>query len=94
MSPLDQTVASLDAVAQRLREHAASPDQTVHAISAKEAAFILGISEASMRKRCEENPFGMQADGYGLKVRGRWLVVFGPFISTVPVGLLHRVSSR
>lgn len=91
MSGLDQTAASLVALAQRLRDQAAAPAEALHAISAKEAAYILGISEASMRRRCEDNPFG-DGRGYGLKVGGRWLVVFAPFIATVPVGLLHRVS--
>lgn len=56
----------------------------------KDAAYIAGISEAQMRKRCEENRYGMDVGGYGFKNGGHWEVVVAPFVNSLPVSALPR----
>ncbi|HEX7882958.1 MAG TPA: hypothetical protein VF499_09485 [Afipia sp.] len=58
----------------------------------KDAAFVAGISEAQMRRRCEQNRYDVQPGGYGFRVGGRWQVVIAPFVNSLPVSALPRVK--
>ncbi|MGY3584455.1 stalled ribosome alternative rescue factor ArfA [Bradyrhizobium sp. USDA 4341] len=57
----------------------------------KDAAFVAGISEAQMRRRCEQNRYG-KPGGYGYRIGGRWQVVIAPFVNSLPVSALLRVK--
>ena len=59
----------------------------------KDAAYVAVISEAQMRRRCEQNIYGLVPGGYGFKNGARWEVVIAPFVDTLPVSALHRVNS-
>jgi hypothetical protein len=90
---IDLMITSMQKITEHLRADADAPAGSVHKISLKEAAYIAGISEAQMRKRCEENnAYGVVAGGFGYKRRGRWEVVFVPFINSLPVSALARVK--
>jgi hypothetical protein len=91
---IDRMVIALEETATTLRADAVAPAGSMHTIRLKDAAYIAGVSEAQMRKRCEENIHSFHPGGYGLKRDGsnRWEVVFAPFIATVPVGALLRVK--
>jgi len=56
----------------------------------KDAAYIAGVTEAQMRKRCEDNRYGMEPGGYGFKNGCRWEVVVAPFVNSLPVSALVR----
>ncbi len=89
---IDVLVSSLQAIADRLRAEAAAPAGSIHTIPLKTAAYIAGVSEAQMRRRCEDNVYGVVAGGYGFKKRSRWAIVFAPFINSLPVNALRRVK--
>lgn len=89
---IDAMVNSLKTMADRLRAEADAPAGSIHKIPLKTAAYIANVSEAQMRKRCEDNVYGLVAGGYGFKERSRWEVVFAPFINSLPVSALRRVK--
>ena len=80
---IDLMVSSLRTVADQLHAEAQATAGSVHTIPLKDAAFIAGVSEAQMRKRCEANIYGLVAGGYGYKNGSRWAIVFAPFIPTM-----------
>jgi hypothetical protein len=59
-------------------------------ITLKEAAYVAGVTEAQMRKRCEDNRYAVDPGGYGYKKVGRWEVVIAPFVKSLPVSALAR----
>jgi phenylacetate-coenzyme A ligase PaaK-like adenylate-forming protein len=87
---ISATVQALRAVADQLEE---APPGAVRRMLLKDAAFVAGISEPQMRRRCEQNVYGDVAGGYGFKDGGRWEVVIAPFVATLPVSALPRVNS-
>ncbi|MDA9407942.1 hypothetical protein [Bradyrhizobium sp. CCBAU 45384] len=84
------TVQALRAVADQLEE---APLGAMRRMRLKDAAYVAGVSEAQMRKRCEDNRFGIEPGGYGFKNGARWEVVIAPFVDTLPVSALRRVNS-
>jgi hypothetical protein len=90
---IDRMVSSLLMITDQLRADAAAPRGSLHTIPLKDAAFIAGISEAQMRKRCEKHVYGITSGGYGRKRSSRWEVVFAPFVATLPVRALGRVNT-
>lgn len=87
---IDAMVFALRAIAAQLAE---APIGSVRRIPLKDAAFVAGVSEAQMRRRCEQSRYGIVTGGYGFKVGSRWEVVWAPFVATLPVGSLHRVNA-
>ena len=88
---IDSMIADLEAMLARLREYASAPD-SVHKISLKDAAFLAGISESQMRRRCEDNLYDVDPGGYGLKRGNLWDVATVPFLATLPLSALGRVK--
>lgn len=86
---VEATVLALRTIADRLAD---VPPGVTRCMPVKDAAYIAAISEAQMRRRCEQNVFGIHTGGYGRKIGARWWVVIAPFIVTLPVGALHRVN--
>lgn len=86
---VDATVLVLRTIADQLAE---VPPGATRCMPVKDAAYIAGISEAQMRRRCELSVFSVDRGGYGRKIGARWWVVIAPFILTLPVGALHRVN--
>ena len=91
---LGATVAALRGIADQLDAEADAPPGLVRIIWLKDAAYIAGVSEAQMRKRCDSQKYGVHAGGYGCKQGGRRAVVFAPFIASLPVSALERVNSQ
>ena len=87
---IDSMIADLEAMLVRLREYASATD-SVHKISLKDAAFLAGISESQMRKRCEDNRYDVDPSGFGLKRGNLWDVAIVPFLATLSLGALNRV---
>lgn len=81
----DHLIVKLEAVLDLMR------GKNQSAIDLKEAAFIAGISESQMRRRCQANIHGVHPDGYGRKLEGdRWDVIAVPFLLSVPLKAIER----
>lgn len=89
---IGRMASSLEAIAQQLRSDAGNPAGSAMTIPLKHAAFFAGISEAQMRKRCEQSVYDHHAGGFGIKRGKFWEVAFAPFIATLPVGALELVK--
>ncbi|MVT69979.1 hypothetical protein GPL21_33385 [Bradyrhizobium pachyrhizi] len=92
---IDTLVRSLLVAADRLQaadQLLAGADAPAVRISLKAAAYAAGVSEAQMRKRCNERMYGEVAGGYGYRDGGRLEVVLVPFIADLRVGDLERVK--
>ncbi|QIG96297.1 hypothetical protein [Bradyrhizobium sp. 6(2017)] len=87
---VDAMVAALRTTADQLEE---APAGAIRRIPVKLAARVAGVTEAQMRRRCEQNVYGVDVGGYGFKNGGRWEVVIAPFIASLPVSALSRVNS-
>lgn len=91
-----EAAADLEAAATALRmildQLAEAPPGSLRRMCLKDAAFVAGISEAQMRRRCEANVYGVVAGGYGFKNGSRWEIVVVPFISTLPISALRHVN--
>lgn len=63
----------------------------------KDAAYVAGVSESQMRRRCQELPYGIVDGGYGFRDRGErpWSVVILPFFMSLPlIAILRFRNSR
>jgi hypothetical protein len=87
---LETAFAALRTIVDELAE---APPGSLRRMPLKDAAFVVGISETRMRRRCEENVYGVVVGGYGYKRRGRWEVVLAPFVIGLPVSALRRVNT-
>lgn len=86
-------VARLELVLHLLRWQERAPVGALHTLELKDAAYIAGVSESRMRRRCQENVFGLHPNGYGRKKEssaGLWEVVALPFLMSVPMRNLAR----
>jgi hypothetical protein len=89
--------SDLAAALEIVLELARRPAEATNSMDLKDAAFVAGISESQMRRRCQLLPFGIVAGGYGLKGRGErpWKVVILPFLMSLPlVAILRFRDSR
>ena len=86
----DQVDAMLVAMRTIMDQLAEAPPGSFCRIRLKHAAYVAGITEAQMRKRCEQNRFGIDPGGYGFRKGCRWEVVVAPFVNSLPVSALAR----
>jgi hypothetical protein len=87
---IDAMMATMQTTMDHLTKAPPGPSNT---ITLKEAAYVAGVTEAQMRKRCEKNLYGTKPGGFGWRVRKgcRWEVVVAPFVNSLPVKALPRL---
>jgi hypothetical protein len=85
----DLPIAQMEAILDLMRRQASG---SMFYLELKTAAFIAGVSEAQMRKRCEEDREAHREGpgGYAFKSGGRWTVGTVRFLMTLPLSALVR----